>query len=550
MYSINRHSKKALFKKNCLYFSNTSIKLNIFNTSVQGSQNTKIYRENDFTSPLENVYMKKLKQEKELIKKILETIPSKREANTYLRNYSVEQVASHSKQEISTTSNASEKSKSFPVAIINIQAPLDELHFSEVAKNIAYLHRLGLNPIITLENNEWYNNTKNCDLNSVKNFTNTRRLMIKDALSFCELIEMNDVQSRLITTGAFETSQPFCIDNKVQFNSKVDCQSIVSCLKSGCVPILVPITSASDSHFYITSSSDTIPALSKAFSRYSNEVHKIGDKTIDVVKVVLINSNGGVRSTKNNRVLPFINLEEEYHNLRSHYKKAHNTNNRDLEIAYNCLSYLPATASAVVLKASTVGAVVGNLITDKPLNNPSLSNCVNTTGATVMRYGLELKTYRSLKSVNIDKLFDLMESSFGKKLERKNFELRLLKHMDKIVLAGDYQGCTIVTKESIDGVPYLDKFAVDPNSQGIGVADVLWQRLREDYKNLVWRSRSNNGVNKWYFERCDGNFRIPGSQWVMFWFGQKGMKHIYKNIEIAQSIPPSFIGGTCREPTK
>jgi len=34
---------------------------------------------------------------------------------------------------------------------------------------------------------------------------------------------------------------------------------------------------------------------------------------------------------------------------------------------------------------------------------------------------------------------------------------------------------------------------------------------------VCWRSRKDNPVNKWYFERSRGTWKIPDTTWTMFW---------------------------------
>lgn len=69
-------------------------------------------------------------------------------------------------------------------------------------------------------------------------------------------------------------------------------------------------------------------------------------------------------------------------------------------------------------------------------------------------------------------------------------------------------------------VPYLDKFAVLKKSQGTGgVADIVFTAMvRDCFPNgVVWRSRKDNPVNKWYFERARGTRLLEGCGWTMFW---------------------------------
>ena len=69
-------------------------------------------------------------------------------------------------------------------------------------------------------------------------------------------------------------------------------------------------------------------------------------------------------------------------------------------------------------------------------------------------------------------------------------------------------------------VPYLDKFAVLKKSQGSGGhADVVFKAMVRDCfpDGVCWRSRTTNPVNKSYFERSRGTWKLPGTAWTMFW---------------------------------
>jgi amino-acid N-acetyltransferase len=51
-----------------------------------------------------------------------------------------------------------------------------------------------------------------------------------------------------------------------------------------------------------------------------------------------------------------------------------------------------------------------------------------------------------------------------------------------------------------------DSFSANPNGGKQG---------RGEGRDLVWRSRSDNPINKWYFERSSGHIRM--GKWVVFW---------------------------------
>jgi amino-acid N-acetyltransferase len=150
-----------------------------------------------------------------------------------------------------------------------------------------------------------------------------------------------------------------------------------------------------------------------------------------------------------------------------------------------------------------------------------------------------------MDQVDKEKLTALLERSFRRKLDTEAFYTRLEKDLDFVIVIGDYAGAAITTIEGRDAptsthlpICYLDKFAVDPSHQGDGTVDFLWVSLRDETyglgtpdasnpsegslrgigksRELVWRSRGNNPVNKWYFERSSGFVRADGG-WKVFW---------------------------------
>jgi amino-acid N-acetyltransferase len=142
-------------------------------------------------------------------------------------------------------------------------------------------------------------------------------------------------------------------------------------------------------------------------------------------------------------------------------------------------------------------------------------------------------TTMSLTDPNIDfpRLLHLIEDSFGRKLDVNHYLNRIRNRLAGIIIAGEYEGGAILTWETpphypkSPPVPYLDKFAVLRRAQGTGgVADIVFKAmLRSCFPGgCVWRSRTTNPVNKWYLERSEGSWKLPGGQWTMFWSVEKG----------------------------
>jgi len=187
---------------------------------------------------------------------------------------------------------------------------------------------------------------------------------------------------------------------------------------------------------------------------------------------------------------------------------------------------------------------------------------------TLIRSGLPIRVIRDVKDVDKGKMTELLEASFRRRLNDEAFYKRLEERLDFVIVAGDWAGAAIVTKEgrvpssssssSDESISYLDKFAVLPSHQGDGTVDFLWVALHDESyglglasalnpnvggrqghgvgRDLVWRSRAGNPVNGWYFERSTGHKRIApatssssnsargeavgkkgNNEWVLFW---------------------------------
>lgn len=233
-------------------------------------------------------------------------------------------------------------------------------------------------------------------------------------------------------------------------------------------------------------------------------------------------------------------------------------------------------------------ALIHNLLTNKPVVSSSLPlarlpSAPGTPGstistaqptATLVKKGMPVtiippadriqgwtapasgRTALSLRDdprVDLPRLVHLIEDSFRRKLDVDHYLDRVAGRTAGLIIAGDYEGGAILTWEQAPGstdptnlVPYLDKFAVLQTSQGsAGVADIVFQAMvRTCFPNGVcWRSRNDNPVNKWYFERASGTWTISGSNWTMFWTGEGVVEDEAKwreYVGVCRSVVPSW----------
>lgn len=278
---------------------------------------------------------------------------------------------------------------------------------------------------------------------------------------------------------------------------------------------------------------------------------------------------------------------------------------RNLDLLNRTLAILPASSSAIIITPQEavnsgrssvrssqrlgVGTrrqknpLIHNLLTDKPVVSSSLPSCRTQkdmtnvlhsvsipSPATFVKRGIPISiipdpnlhpwTYPisspsiqlSDPRIDLTRLVHLIDDSFNRILDVDHYLSRINNRVAGVIIAGDYEGGALLTWEIPPGspsstpVPYLDKFAVLKRSQGSGgVADIVFKAMVRDCfpEGVCWRSRQDNPVNKWYFERATGTWKIPGTSWTMFWTTEgveKGGSTFVDYERVCKSVVPSW----------
>ncbi|KAF9134299.1 Amino-acid acetyltransferase, mitochondrial [Mortierella sp. 14UC] len=480
------------------------------------------------------------------------------------------------------------------LALIKLEGPFDKDGLAGVANTLVQLQRLGLMSVVMLDNQTWWQSDAQVPTDSGANLhpsAETRRRMMKDMTDIVEEIESSGGRARPIYDGVFEEERigGGGIDRTVA-NSRIGndgegrrieeisirpgLEPLQSCLKLRQIPVMIPMATSGDCQRLPVQSNKALVALAKYMGCMAKG--KIKDVGANIsgqgsplvpMRLIVINTTGGIPLTRTNGIEGpthcFVNLKDEYETILDDLDNMDHipdplakSYRSDLDMIKESLDHLPPTCSALITSSPSL-TLITNLITDKPLFSSTMrgQDPKVMLATTVLRSGLDIFTFRdSLQGLDLKRLQVLLESSFGKSLDAKGFYDRIQDRTKTVILAGkDYMGAAIVTREGGDvrpetgvdralaSVAYLDKFSVAPKSQGIGVADILWKKLTDEFPDLVWRSRSDNPVNKWYFDRADGNIKIPGTNWTVFWYGPKGLGLIRDYIHICRDIPASFL---------
>ncbi|KZP10550.1 mitochondrial amino-acid acetyltransferase [Athelia psychrophila] len=446
-------------------------------------------------------------------------------------------------------------------ALVKVQGPFNDKQLDSIARGIVYLEKLGLTSVIVVDNDQL-----------TRGVEGERSALIEDAMRLVKSLEGQGVRSRPVLDavvrlgpkpGDEEHAENIDLVPTEAHTFPADLITIRSALRAGEIPVLPPLALDSFCRSTPVDANDVLAALARgmveaaALEDADEKEAPHGDlgitRDVDLtpLRLMIINREGGVPSyARNGKPHLLINLSSEYDHIHDTFHEPWKQSNpsalSNLSLARKCLSYMPPTSSAIMVSHRSPSSLIANLITNKPALSSSLPHALLQGKSelaphtpTLLRRGVPVHVLRTLDEIDRPKMNNLLEKSFGRKLDEEAFYQRLEHSLDFAIVAGDYAGAAIVTNETCPGsssLSYLDKFAVLPSHQGDGTVDFLWVALHDESyglglsysvnpnggkegkgeaRDLVWRSRSNNPINKWYFERSTGHVRL--GPWVLFW---------------------------------
>lgn len=365
-------------------------------------------------------------------------------------------------------------------------------------------------------------------------------------------------------------------------------EQILIPLYQGIIPIIQPIV------FNAETSQQEFLSSNKLLSSLCALLVNTSDLLL-IEKIIMIDPLGGIPSVERNQTSHvYINLSQEFADIVSEmYIGFINPKKRDLHLenlnTMNDILHLVSAKSGdddctgiittpyiMSINSDQLNPIIYNVLTDRPVISSSLPSSKKTELSTsILKKGVPVTildrdnyngefTFKNLVKSNLvdeARLLHLINDSFGRQINAQQYILRINESVATVIIVGDYDGAAIITWEKTDdgNVAYLDKFAIAKKNQGLpGLADVIFKLILQSHPNeLIWRSRKNNPVNKWYFQRCRGSISVAESQWKIFYTGEVFNKKIDKlrrrssdsvdikdkiaqYMQVAEGIPASF----------
>jgi acetylglutamate kinase len=381
----------------------------------------------------------------------------------------------------------------------------------ELASSLAFLHRVGLYPIVIhgagpqldealAEAGIASTRVDGLRVTTPEVLTVFRRTLTKLNMELVDALASRNADARPITGGVFEAT---LLDEdrygKVGSVAAVDLAAIEAAIRAGQIPVVACLGETATGQ--IVNINADVAARAIALAVHSH-------------KLIFLTSTGGLLDA-HDEIIPAINLVEDFDTLIAQDWVTGGMELKLREIK-QILEGLPRASSVSITSPEHLAA---ELFTDKG-------------SGTLVRLGEQIEVHQDLSALDVDEVHSLLEKAFGRNVDRRHLE-----EMEpyRVFVAADRSAIAIVTIER--GIPYLDKFAVTAESQGVGLGVSIWNRMVAEIPRLYWRSREGNPLNTWYFKKADGAWRQ--GEWVVFWYGLESASEIAACREYALSMRPT-----------
>lgn len=442
-----------------------------------------------------------MRQTREIITTLLSNIGSRKEVEQYLKQFS------------------SVDSKRF--AVVKVGGGIVSDHLEALASALTFLHHVGLYPIVIhgagpqldVALKEAGIETSRIDglrVTTPQVLEIARKVFQRENLKLVEALEGLGTRARPITTGVFvarpvEDSRLGLVGEVVD----IHLDAIDSSIRAGHLPILACLGETAGGQ--ILNINADVAAADLAIKLQPH-------------KIIFLTPTGGLLD-QHGRIIPAINLAEEYEHLISQ-PWVNGGMRLKLQEIKELLDELPHSSSVSITSPEHLAR---ELFTHRG-------------SGTLVQRGERVRCLASFDDADRDRLRTLLESCFQRKLDPDYFSK---KACYRLYLSDSYRATAIITVEG--EIPYLDKFAVTKEAQGIGLGAALWLRMRGDLPRMFWRSRSENPINPWYFERSQGSYRTD--VWTVFWYGLEDFAQVKWCIEKALAMPATLIAHGSAEPS-
>jgi len=410
------------------------------------------------------------------------------------------------------------------------------------ARGLAFLYNVGLFPVVVHGAGPQMNDEmarRGVEPNYVGGMRVTdeptlavaRKIFMDVNLQLVAALESAGVPARPVTSGVFAAEQMDDVLGLVGSVTGVDRSAVDGAIAAGCVPVLCPLSESGGGQVLNVNADVAARELAMV---------------LRPLKTIFISAKGGWLGEEDDgaldgKVVPTIDLRRDYARMAARDYNGRQGTLLKLNEIKMLMDTLPSDATVSITAAAQ-------------LHKELLSQ---RGAGTMFRHGEHFTVHSSMDSVDIDRLGELLSHSYGQQMFdgfrtkgriRPDYIAELPNRVKAVYLSDSYDVGAIVTScPGGTGVPYLCKFSVNESAQGTGVADAMWDRVRQDHPSLYWRSHSHSPINPWFFQRAEGMYRdsvdapdIPTKPpWTVFWYGTSLAEEAVRDA--AMTVGRSFL---------
>ncbi len=307
-----------------------------------------------------------------------------------------------------------------------------------------------------------------------------RQVFMAENIALVEAVRAAGGRAAAIPTGVFE-AVPFQHGayGLVGEPERARLDLVESAARAGAVPVLASLGLTAHGQLLNINADAAVAALVRALEPY---------------KIVFLTETGGVLDG-DGRVLSAINLATDRDALMAAPWLQGGMRLKLTEIA-KLLNDLPLTSSVSI---TTAQGLAQELFT-------------HGGAGTMVRRGERIDVVTDKRALDRAAVEALVAGAFGRPAAPDWWE-RL--ELTTAYVTQRRRAGAFLTR--LGDVAYLDKFAVLESARGEGLGQAVWARAAADHPRLVWRARSDNPVNEFYFKVCDG--AVKRAPWIVYWRG-------------------------------
>ncbi|NBD94917.1 MAG: acetylglutamate kinase [Gammaproteobacteria bacterium] len=392
-------------------------------------------------------------------------------------------------------------------AVVKVGGAVMRDHLDEMAAALAFLHRLGLTPIllhgagpqldeameaagVPIEKRDGLRVTTE-DVMAV-----ARPVIYRANAALVDALEARGVRARGILHGVFEAQladrERLGLVGEIQ---RVELEPVRTAIASGSLPVVACLGESPAGQ--VMNINADIAARELVWA-------------VEPHKVIFLTGTGGLLDASS-RVISAISLRTDYDHLLAQ-DWVHSGMRLKLQQIREMLERLPPETSVSITSAE----------------NLTRELFTHTGAGTLIRRGEAIEWFETVSPGHREQLQILLESSFGRNLRSDWLERR---ELIGLLRAESGRAAALVTA-GVDNVPYLDKFVVTPEAQGEGLGAALWQALRQRFGQLYWRARASNPIAGWYFQQAHTTHR--DGDWIVFTVGVDAFELLARLTEDAR----------------